>query len=350
MQVNMNKIEKVLYDTSLSCRKLPVNFVESDRILFANELEKKITPTLLFKFEKIQIDSNGTIFKYGAELPTPFTVRNTIHYHQNLFNYLKFIVKRVVLNKLRVVNEKTLWFIDSWSIGYFHWMFDALPRLFAVKHLLEEYLVILPEAYSKQDYITSSLKVMGVKKIMYIKEGDFFFIKQLYSPSLTAPTGNYNDNLVRMMRDYFIHSLPQKTTIKFGNKIYISRSKAAGRRISNENAFIDVINKYGFKVVVFEEYTWLEQAAIMLNAEFLISNHGAGLSNMLFMKPGCNVFELRKEGDYGNNCFFSLASALNLNYYYQTCNSINITNEPHAADLIVDCDKLEKKLNFMMRK
>ena len=243
-----------------------------------------------------------------------------------------------------------MWFIDSWSLGYFHWMFDALPRLFAVKFLLEECIVILPEAYRKQDYITSSLKLIGVKEMHYIEEGEFLYIKQLYSPSLTAPTGNYNDSLVLKMREYFINFLPKKNDLNFGNKIYISRRKATRRRIENEDELIAVIETYGFKVVIFESYTWLEQASIMLNAEFLLSNHGAGLSNMVFMKPECSVFELRKEGDVGNNCFFSLASALNLKYYYQTCNAINLTNDDHAANLIVDCDKLKVNLDIMMNK
>lgn len=344
----MDEIEKDLYGEFTSFRKLPINFVETDRVLFAHELEKKIPDTVLFRLQNIQIDANGTIFRYGAELPDKFAIRNNIHYHKNLFNYCKFITKRIVLNKLKIIDNKCLWFIDSWSLGYFHWMFDALPRLFAVKGQLNDFLIILPEAYEKQEYITSSLKVMGVKNIRYIREGEFLFIRQLYSPSLTAPTGNYNDSLVSQMRDYFIDSLFNTTKMNFGDKIYISREKAARRKIVNEKEFINVIEKYGFQVLLFEEFTWLEQASIMLNAEFLISNHGAGLSNMTFMKQGCKVFELRKKGDFGNNCFFSLASALNIQYYYQVCSSMNVTDDPHAADLIVDCGKLKENLNLMM--
>src|ERR1035437_4173888 len=57
-----------------------------------------------------------------------------------------------------------------------------------------------------------------------------------------------------------------------------------------------------------------DQVAILSKARYVASNHGAGLTNMLFMRPGGRVLELRREGDAHNNCFFTLASALKLDY------------------------------------
>ena len=73
---------------------------------------------------------------------------------------------------------------------------------------------------------------------------------------------------------------------------------------------------------------------------------GAGLTNMLFMKRGGSVLELRHASDHINNCYFTLSSALNLNYFYQTCEPSPVDSNPHTADLIVDPRTLESNLRI----
>ena len=80
----------------------------------------------------------------------------------------------------------------------------------------------------------------------------------------------------------------------------------------------------------------------------MISNHGGGLTNILFMKSGSSVLELRQSGDSHNNCYFSLASALYLKYYYQLCHSENPDEDAHTADLIVDCRRLRKNIEQIL--
>jgi hypothetical protein len=66
---------------------------------------------------------------------------------------------------------------------------------------------------------------------------------------------------------------------------------------------------------------------------------------MLFMPEGGSVLELRHEADRINNCYFTLASALNLQYFFQTCRAANDGPDPHIADVIVDSAELEKNLH-----
>ena len=69
------------------------------------------------------------------------------------------------------------------------------------------------------------------------------------------------------------------------------------------------------------DLSFKEQVSIVFHAKCLISNHGAGLTNMLFMEADTAVLEFRHYEDTHNNCYFSLASALNIKYFYQTCQS-----------------------------
>jgi hypothetical protein len=69
---------------------------------------------------------------------------------------------------------------------------------------------------------------------------------------------------------------------------------------------------------------------------------------MLFMQDGGSVLELRHEADCINNCYFTLSSALDFNYFYQTCAAQDPAADPHVAHLIVDPEQLEKNLTLLL--
>ena len=67
------------------------------------------------------------------------------------------------------------------------------------------------------------------------------------------------------------------------------------------------------------------------------------------MGQGKLADELRKKGDKLNNCYFSLASALNLKYFYQTCVADNPGASTQKSNLIVNIDQLKYNLNEVFR-
>jgi capsular polysaccharide biosynthesis protein len=105
---------------------------------------------------------------------------------------------------------------------------------------------------------------------------------------------------------------------------------------------------FNFRVVRTEDHSFAEQVRIASRARYLISNHGAGLTNMLFMNHGANVLELRHTTDRINNCYFTLASALNLKYFYQSCEPQKPGEDAHTADLKVDARALRANLELML--
>jgi len=80
----------------------------------------------------------------------------------------------------------------------------------------------------------------------------------------------------------------------------------------------------------------------------LIGIHGAGLTNILFMPKGASVLELRRKDDSHNNCYFSLASALELNYFYQLCEVDNENIVTQVNDFLVDKIILEKNIKAIL--
>ena len=68
---------------------------------------------------------------------------------------------------------------------------------------------------------------------------------------------------------------------------------------------INKLIELGFDIIQFEDFSFAEQVKIAFNSKVLVSLHGAGLTNMLFMDKGNYVVELRQENDQINNCYFS---------------------------------------------
>ena len=82
-----------------------------------------------------------------------------------------------------------------------------------------------------------------------------------------------------------------------------------------------------------------------------MSLHGAAITNMIFMKEGGSIIEFRRQGDGLNNCYFSLASTCNLDYFYLKCEKRNVVKKKigegivEDSDVLVSISDLEKLLN-----
>jgi capsular polysaccharide biosynthesis protein len=323
---------KIIYEEHLSKRKQPANLKNDDITLFQHEFEKKVINTHLLKL------SNGIILKdLIIELwQTPHKYKSYSLAHPKITK--KSIIQRFLFFRrgLKKIN-KGVWIIDDLSTMYFHWLTDAITRLEASNSEGEIYPIILPNQYRQFSFIEESLKLLG-KQTSYYNTLIPLKVKKLLITSHTAQTGNYNRILINEVRNKFLKNF----TLKGDKKVYISRLKAQKRKITNEQEVVTLLKSFGFEIHYFEDYSFEKQIELMSQTINLIGLHGAGLTNMLFMREGGKVLELRNQNDAHNNCYFSLASELNLVYFYQL-NQGN-TNDTHAVDITVDIDELRDNI------
>lgn len=339
-----SEVISTIYGETVARRKLPVNFNRNDLPLFQGELERVIPETRLLKFQNVLASPKGLLFKGTKILPESFA----FPYHLDEWRFrsvVKFLVSNYIRRR-RKIDAEALWITDYWSTGYFHWLTDALTRLFVVRDRIRQLILVLPPKYRSQQYVQSTLRAFGVTNIDFLHEHETVKLRSLLMPSHTAPSGHFNHEAIRGVRDVLLSAYGDA----FGadGRIYISRRKAGRRRIVNEDEVIPILRRFGFETVRAEELSFAEQVRICSRARYIVSNHGAGLTNMLFMKNGGSVLELRHQTDCINNCYFTLASALNLNYFYQTCAPEKPQDDPHEAHLLVDTAQLEKNLTFLI--
>ncbi|HKV37284.1 MAG TPA: glycosyltransferase family 61 protein [Pyrinomonadaceae bacterium] len=334
-----------LCPASFSKRKLPQNFDQAHLNLFQHEFEKPIPESRLLRFENVSVSAEGLLFKGTRMLPESFAYAFEFDEWKRR-SVLKFLVTNHFLRKRRRIETPVLWITDYWSKGYFHWLTDALTRLYVVRDRLDQVTLLLPWEFERFDFVRSSLAVFGLKNVEFIQRDEVVECRSLLMPTHTAPSGHFRDDIIQGVRKTLLAAFGDS---KSGDeRIYISRNAAGRRRIANEHELTPIFRKFDFQFIRAEELTFQDQVQLASRARYLASNHGAGLTNMLFMCEGGSVLELRHDSDYINNCYFILASALNLKYYYQLCKAERDFADPHTADLVVSRTEIEANLTRLL--
>lgn len=318
-------------------RPVPVNLRPEESGLFFHEHRRQIGTCSVLEVEQADVLPNGFVLSQKrllreALVTSPRGVR--------LVKAWARILQHRTLSRARVV-PRGLWASDEFSNGYFHWVCDVLPRLEALGATGPEGRTLLVPAMANDTYVPESLAAYELSDIQIVSWTERVSCKDLLVVEPTAPTGNYRpalmDALRSRMRRFFGAGLA-------GRRIYVSRAGAAVRRIANEEEILPLFRRYGFETIKAEQLSFPEQVRLMGSASILAGNHGAGLTHICWMLPGTSVLELRRRGDAANNCYYALAGALGVRYYYLSCDAAREQDPTHRADLVVDPVQLEHEL------
>ena len=339
----------VLLPASRVRRRLPHNFDPADLPLFEHELEHELPATRLLELNDVGVTPDGMLFKGRRILPESFSSPVIMrHFLGRRRSVLKFFVTNRLVRRRRRLAGARLWVTDDWSYGYFHWLADALPRLYAARDTAARTTLLLPAGFDRKEFVTASLKLFPLGGVEYLREGEVAFCERLIVPTHTAPSGHYREDVARGLRDLFAAGFGAGGGAPAAERVYISRGRAPKRRVANEPELLDALAEFGFRVVHFEEQPFAEQVRIAQGARLLVSNHGAGLTNMLFMPAGGSVLELRRAGERERNWFFNLANAMHLTYFYQNCPPADAADDAHSGDVHVDPHLFRENLKLML--
>jgi len=333
---------------TVSRRRLPVNLTQENLNLFNHELERVIPETRLLALNDVRVSSEGILFRRHKMLTESFAFPSNMEQWKRR-SRVKFLVNNYVLRRSRTIERDVLWIVDDWSNGYFHWLTDVLTRLYVMRDRLDDFVLLLPRDYEARDFVQSSLRCFGIKAVEFIRQNEVLRCRRVFMPTHTAPSGHYNEEIIRGVRSVLLQTYRDAAYRGEGERIYISRGRAPKRKILNEAAVLDVLTEFGFQTIYAEDLPFEQQVKTFSRARYLVSNHGAGLTNMLFIPQGGSLLELRHHTDRVNNCYFTLSSALELNYFYQTCQAGTGNQDPHAADIVADPGTLRENLKLMLQ-
>jgi capsular polysaccharide biosynthesis protein len=227
------------------------------------------------------------------------------------------VFRKLKLPKLSKINEALAILTAVGGTGYFHWMFDVLPRIHLLRcsGIYDEVSKFLVNEiiFSYQE---ETLNILGIPKEKLITTDAQFHAKaqKLIVPALPGITGSMPKWACDFLRQEF---LLNKTTDSQDRpeRIYISRANANSRRIGNENELIEFLIGLDFKIYTLENLSIIEQASIFNSAKFIVAPHGAGLTNLVFCNPESKVIELFSP-TYVNPCYRALSNMIGVEYWY----------------------------------
>jgi hypothetical protein len=192
-----------------------------------------------------------------------------------------------------------------------HWLLDGLLRL----AVLEEYgldagaNLILPSAKPRYAEMVAAL---GYETGRYAGlDGGHWEVEHLLIPSFIGPSGFIRPWACQWLRN----RLGVDGRRKGKRRLWVSRSRARWRKILNEEEIVSVLRKHGFESVQLEDLSFHQQVRLFSQAEMVAGPEGAGMSNLLFSPRGIRVLEMHPPR-YVNPMFYSIASALGMEYYY----------------------------------
>jgi capsular polysaccharide biosynthesis protein len=295
----------------------------------------------------VRIGNNSVVFNYFKIFPES-CIHNVNYekYRKGFRFFLKFIFPKFNFSKKRF-----LLITDEWTSNYYHWHIFALKKLLVLKEegLIENSLLFLPKKYQRYKFVLPSIIKFGIKpeQIVFLPKKSNIKVKEL--PLITV--SRQHPQLFRKLRETLTRDANSHQG--FGEKVYISREGQVLRFVENEKEVVELLEKYGFKKIIIDKFSYDEQIAICNKAKYLISPHGAGITNVLFMKEGSAVLEMTTaQPNYFNGDYYVLASMLGLRYFYQECKMGKSSKimDCHHANLEVDLKVLEKNLQLMLSK
>ena len=260
------------------------------------------------------------------------------------------VYKWFTAERIKISVHKCILLHNHWSRGYHHWVSEVIIKIFHIKEPLEELTILVPEEYDS--FAFQTLQTFPFKKILRIPPD-----KQIEAENILLvenPTsGTFNWADVQNLRKHFFNFFQVPT--KSGNKVYVSRKEAPVRHIINEDELIKFLHHHGFVIVEPEKLSFEEQVKLFSSCSLMISNHGAGLTNCLFMPPGSHLVELYRDPHNNpskvNRCFQNLAEASRLNHSFYFCERGSLKGKNwNDVDILVDIKKLEKFLNPLLSK
>ena len=228
--------------------------------------------------------------------------------------------------------------------NYFHWMFDILPKIFICSKNISlnniNYLY-LPEMNMLQKKTLKLLniksKIINSKKFRHISADRIITIDHPWYKGgyFSKYSMNIPSWIIFWLRKKF---LKKKKKFKCDKRIYIDRtdSKFKHSQIINSNETYKLLQKYNFKKYKIANLNFFKQIYLFWNSKFIISAHGAALTNLIFCKKKTRVIEIRSKKNYGQ--YFERISKINkLNY--SLIKTKKVTS--YSGDIVVPLSKLE---------
>ena len=339
---------------------LPLNLADEHVYLFKGKEMYSLKELRIRKLKNVFVNHWGVVLK---RLLIPLrSAENLIGLYDQSFywqHWRKVLEQYIVckfgksLPSVQLNDANEYYSIHTPWFGYFSWLTTHLPKLLAVSEKFPNAILLVPEGWDKEVFVKDTLEMFPQIKKEIIPEDHHVFVKNFILAENRPWTSVFYPEQLKQVRVLFFSNISQVklTPIK---RIYVSRKQAKRRIIVNETDLVNCLRQFDFEEICFEDYSIFEQVYLMKHAECLVSMHGAGLTNAMFMSPKSSVLEISpviENKDLFRFPFWRISSILEIDYYIQFASTINNHEDDfYSRNIEVDIEQLKKNIDLMIHK
>ena len=331
--------KKLLYPAHTVHRKLPVNYAEmhAGKMTFIHP-EEKINASYLIEIKNAYVSPFGVVFKNG------FVVKESVYSMFKPNKQLLSFYKKIVLNKVRHISGDCVVAHHAYYQNYYHFLLEIMPRLFVIKNDAPRFKLIIN--YNLPSFVKEYISLFNFKEIICLHDDEIAKTEKIIFPTFLSRGLAYNETVMREMSNWLCEKLYANDSVS-PEKIFISRSNAKYRKTENESEVFALLQEKGFVKFDLQEPGIQAQANFFKQAKYIVGSHGAGFSNMIFSKNCSLALDIIHE-QHPQDCFYNLASAFGVDYYYFQCKGTGVDSYANNDNITVDLIKFETVCNQLI--
>lgn len=194
---------------------------------------------------------------------------------------------RMTASRVRAVGRPAL--LVGGHRDYYHWLLNHVPRLlWALKlGLVGSRDVIVNDRLTPFQSETLDLLKVPAERRLEVADDE-----ALLCPNLLVPTYLVNTTVVHPAVPHLLKSALRPSGPPLHRHIYINRRSAGTRRFVNNDDVEALMRNLGFESIELEGLTLQQQIDLFSGASLVVGAHGAGLTNIVFCKPGSKIVEI----------------------------------------------------------
>ena len=197
-----------------------------------------------------------------------------------------------------VVQQPCFFFVYNVD-NYYHFIYDTLPMLHAYFYLKVKYpdlcLLLQTSHPTKKElppFVNEFLESLGIQSFSIAQPNTLY--TTLFVPSSLTHGGKSNEKPSALAYSVW-QKLQSKKSYRFPRRFYISRRSwihgktdnigtnyTLKRKCVNEDALVELLEKYGFEEIFTELLTTDQKLSLFKNAECVAGIIGGGMANLLF--------------------------------------------------------------------
>jgi len=237
------------------------------------------------------------------------------------------------------------------SVNYYHWLYDVIARIYLLRRSGVPIHRYIFNRLGEHPFQTETLAALGIRPDQRIVCNSQANIQaeNLIVPSQPGYTGHPPKWACQFIKGA-LQTMRKVPSVPGFERLYISRAHARYRKLKNEPELMNLLARYGFRMIQLERLSVFDQAKIFSSARVIVSPHGAGLANLTFCRPGTKVVEIYSP-QYINPLYYVLSNQMELDYSYLIGAGLSPEAGAHQImdDITVDLSQVRRLLANLLR-